>query len=864
MQVRPGPVARNRWSSKPNPPTLVQGRVLLLLALRLGWAVPVATAAAADRKGPARTEPTANSQEGTAASPPASGTTVATPRVGELGELGRLSFVGARSFSVEALRLGLAGTTDFGEVSHPLAPRADYLKALERKLSVGYQHLGFPEVRVEAQPDLATGLVRVRVEEGPRFRCGAIKVSGVQGALARAIVRRLRAPPASSTDPTQSFSFADRAPDTAVVDETAPKKPSDTEAPWVKDQPAPLSDYDRQRLKWEVTDVLADWGWFFPEVEVAIAREAATRRARLGVQVRTLGPRRLVNQIECVGNKKDSREALLRYLELRPGMELTRAGATRLADRLWQAARFRDFHITVSAADAAPKVDVRVALAEYPPAPPLAQEFSPLERALLQARAWLAGLHRRREDIVIEVLGYPTTATGVELLLSPRGEVALVETAPRGAASRPGPGGLVVKAGRVELFAPARGRKLVLACPGAQFQAFINATGSAAANDERQFDLQIGAGFGADDEAGRIPTSLAVSLPPVLFVDLAHATGAVARLDCGRLVYSNADLVLRTETRTGRILEFSETFTTGLTAGVRVEFERGRCRRETKLAERAGARLTDAFRPEAPLSSSLAFLTEAALRSDLLPPLLGTNVAAATWAHLPGLLDALRLPEALRPLEQVRGAYPNPPRGEEEFVVPEPPADQNDYLAAVVSLLLPLADKLLPDGSWAWTLVHESALVARGRTAYTAPTLEGFYRSAATGPLGYWAAAGLLAWAHEPALAGLFRTRGLQRLAAADFRRDCTMLLDRQSVLGQCLWNLALGLRDLPEADRQGLATSLPPFVAQFLQDAGRALRQAPGPPDRETLTPALDALWDHGLRGRVAAALHTPAPDHP
>ncbi len=145
------------------------------------------------------------------------------------------------------------------------------------------------------------------------------------------------------------------------------------------------------------------------------------------MEVRAEGPRRYVSQVEITGNKKNSREALLRYLDVRPGMELTRQRVAGIADRLWQAARFLDFHVTVGAPDAAQRVGLRIAVVEYDPAPPVDREFSPLQQALLKLREWLAKMDKRHEDLVAEISGYPTASTSLEWILSPRGEVAVLE-----------------------------------------------------------------------------------------------------------------------------------------------------------------------------------------------------------------------------------------------------------------------------------------------------------------------------------------------------------------------------------------------------------------------------------------------------
>ena len=844
----------NRAASKHQFPVSLRATAPLLAAVSIWWSgLAVAWAASAEAAAPGENTP--NGGSGATQSEPSSGGTDLGPRVGELGDLHRLSFSGAKTFSAKALRLGLQSTADFAEVSHPLAPRTEYVQAIEGKLRLGYQHLGFPEVRVGAQPDTNAGLIRVNVEEGPRYFCGPVKVVGARRALAKAIMKRLTAPSDSTAAAQDAFSFVDQAPDEASADESEPQKPGEIDASWVKGQPAHFSDYDRRWLEWQVADALRDRGLFFPEVELVIERDAAAHTAALRVEVRAEGPRRYVNQIEITGNKKNSREALLRYLDVRPRMELTRERVAEIADRLWQAARFLDFHVTVGAPDAAKRVGLRIAVVEYGPAPPVDREFSPLQQAMLKSRQWLAKLDKRREDLVAEVSGYPTASTGLAWILSPRGEVAVFEKGTPAHSPQEGPGGFILKPGSVGLYSPARARKWVLPCRGVQLITFISAT-SSAGSEGAPFNLTFGTGWNSGDEAAKVPSCLELKLSPVVFVRLADMKDSACWFDRGLVICSNAASVLKSDARTGRILELSARGREKWDVEFQLRFQRGTYRRQAKLIERAGTSLANAYRTNAPLSSSLGFLTEETLCSDLLPPLLGTNVSVGTWEHLPGLLHALRLADLLLPLEQLRGSEGMLAEDQEAFVVPERQAKESSSLAWLAVWLLPFADQMLPAQSWPGTLTREAALAVQGTTQYTAPALEHIYAAADTGPLGYWAAAQLLAQAHQPALAATFSARGLERLSTADFRRDCRVLWDDKSILGQCLGNFATALRDVREEDWRGVAGSLPPYVAAFLQDAARCSREAKGQSSREALAPALDALWENGLRQEVAAAL--------
>ena len=119
------------------------------------------------------------------------------------------------------------------------------------------------------------------------------------------------------------------------------------------------------------------------------------------------GPRAVIERIEVIGNKTNTAEAVLRYLDLKPGMELTGQLVGAIEDRLWRAARFLNYKVTLGSPDAAGRVALRIELAEYDEAPPLAQAFSPTEEAMLKLREWLSKLDESGEDMIVNLSGFP-------------------------------------------------------------------------------------------------------------------------------------------------------------------------------------------------------------------------------------------------------------------------------------------------------------------------------------------------------------------------------------------------------------------------------------------------------------------------
>ena len=98
--------------------------------------------------------------------------------------------------------------------------------------------------------------------------------------------------------------------------------------------------------------------------------------------------------------------------------------------------------------------------------------------------------------------------------------------------------------------------------------------------------------------------------------------------------------------------------------------------------------------------------------------------------------------------------------------------------------------------------------------------------------------------------------RGLERLSAADMRRDLRPLLTGDSILSQCAQAFTQALRDLSDAQVDALLKEQPVATGDLLRDGLRQLRSATNQPVFEAMAPTLDVWWEQGLKQHVAAAL--------
>lgn len=793
-------------------------------------------------------------------------TELLTLRVGDYFDLQRFVFEGVKAFPPESLRQALRRTRDFFEVSHPLAQQDTYLDAIQRKVLLGYQHHGFPGARIEARPDARAGRVVVTVEEGPRYVCGEVKVTGAEKVPAAVIIGRLTTSPAPAQSARRAFAFQDKAPSTNPLTQAAPDESDPDAAVWVKGEPAPFSNPDLLRIKERVTDLLAERGFLFPKIYVRIVPDQSARTAELLVEVLEEGPHAVIEHIDVVGNQTNTAEAVLRYLDLKPGMGLSSEVVGKIEDRLWRAARFLSYKVSLGSPEAEGRVPVKIELAEYDKAPPLEQAFSPSDQAQLKMRDWLSKLDESREDMVCTVSWLRASAPELELVLSPRsGLVLSAKDTTRKPAARE-EYAVVLKASQIGLYSPIGGRKLSLANIKEQLRAFLSISSKAGAANDNHFDLTLGAGF--SHRAGDTPAPTAyrfeLTLAPVACVGAISQKDTSSWLQGDVLIRSNATVLLKLNASSGRIIELRLHGEEG-TATAQIHFEPGAFERAVGRIEAASAGLPDLGDTNAPLSSALAFLAEEVCSSRYLTAFSHANLASESAAPLAALLSQFKLASILAPLdrlaEDVNGLAGQPG----DFSVPYDEGSGKgtrlDTIAVVSRWLLLHSDELFEARSWPWTVLREACFTVQGKARYTDEALTGIYESSATGPLGYLAIADMLR-NFQPPMARKFAARGLERLSAADFHHDCRLFFEGNSISSQCCQRLAASLRAQDDEQVEALAKLQSPARGEFIRESSRRLRAAKDQPVLETLMPSLDVYWEQELKAQVAAALKAQAFD--
>jgi TPR repeat protein len=777
------------------------------------------------------------------------------PLVGSLGRKEALAFEGNKTFSKSEILAGLTWHIDFLVAAHPLAPLGEYTELVQNMVRAGYRREGFPEAAVAVAVSPNGQRITVKITEGPRFVCGDIKVTGLKTLTNAAIIKRLR----------EAVCGPEQVPGEATNVITAT---------WIEGKPATFDDSARRTLTSRVVGALAEMNYYRPQVDVKVVSDGARKTADLLIEILDEGIKGVIAQIDVAGTENNTREQVLSYLSLRPGMELHALLVNNISNALWNSARFLSQDVALTPLEQPGKFKLRIELEDLEEAPPLNQEFSPEEKALLKLREWLRPWENRREDLGFS-MGVTSQWVSVhgDVALSPSG-LALVA---RGA-SRTDPNrllyGMVASSRMIGFYSGWRGRKLTYERTRGTVSGFMSYLPLPHSEGGNRFNFSLGAGFSNNEDALE-PFHFRLDLAPVAMVYTAHEESWVSSFDQGVLTLrpqGRADsfpVVMKIDVATGRLQSVGFEDRRGY---LRFRAEEGAVTRTVKELGRATASHPNDYVAERPLSSFLAFFVSDVLQNPLLAALptnssftLSKELALVqkAWTQATNASETLDFARVFAPIEGIwQGSDTRTAR---PFDVPlddvlRGAGPTDGVFALVGAFAVQQSESLWRPDSWPCQLTREAGFMVAGRGKYSVSGLNQLARSGDIGPLGCVVAVRLLEKLHPP-LAGPFAARGVSVLTLADFQKDCRLLLSGDSVSSQVISNAASMLGGFTDDTAKLIAEWMKPDDGAFLRQIVHLIRAAPGQPLDEALHPAFERHWDKVIRPRLLAILDTSLP---
>jgi hypothetical protein len=774
-------------------------------------------------------------------------------------QIDRIAFEGIEAFELQQVREILAIDFDLWVAAHPKNKLPNYLKAIEEVLGGGYRRCGFPRAEIQASYHERLQRIGVRVVEGVRYRCGDVRVVGAKQMPVEQLV------------------------------ESVTEDASISKIIWKKGAPAPFDEVTAQLTRKRIADAFANEGFLSPKFDSKIWTGVGADAAIMEISVIDEGPRASVGTVYVFGTKRDASDDVLKYLNLHTGKPLDARMQSDVPRRLLDSGRYVSAVIRRGMMPSATgpewqSFDLRIDVKEYDLAPPLKQELSAVERALLRLKDWLEGWSRGDwdDDIVVSATwklnqvvnaGFsagPTTAGAdhkmnrmcrMRAILAPsRGQTVSFSTLDADfnelteAAFANCPD-------RFVMGSPARRVKLELANDGAtQLALQINTLAAATQNiGDPPFLANLSISFSSRrNRKDATPLKVTPRLLPASVLSLAHYRDSQCALRNGEWEIHNPKFRVRFDDASGRLLkaEFSNAADAGL---LTIWAEKGALRAEVQRIETQLAAANAAYNSGTPWKSTLEFLLD-----EMIPigASLGPSERTESWRALrklvrrwspPRIAELMeqrvnRLPEAVDPLRI--------PSHRSSWTIADWPAWNLQAKKNTVGMLLPVYRRLVPQAGWIWPIGRDAALHAVSPSAISEEALREAVESNEVGPLTELFLATAVSFS-IPQIGEAARNASFERLTVKHFQYDYRPFLTGDSWLGRAVISLAEAARTLDDSELQALVRLLPEKAPhEAISRSILLLKNDPDRPVEELLSAALDHAWNDALRSQAISAV--------
>lgn len=760
--------------------------------------------------------------------------------VADFGDPGRIAVRGATAFAESTIVRELFANIDVVRAADPAAPLEEFERVLREKTVAAYRYSGFAKATAQTRLDEQLGKLILTIAEGPRYLAGEIEISGLPKADAAWLRDKLAAKTADDEGPAPGL----WTPETF--------KNLDGPLRWPVGKPAWCDSDTRLQLQRRVEELLFDYGLLFPEFTVRLRLDEQRRQAALAIDVADRGRPASVDEIVISGHEANSREDVLKYLGLEPGMALRPDLRAELADKLTRSARFIESKVEFDKPAArGERLTMRIALTEYKKAPSLRQSLSREEAALVKLSAWLSRFNESDEEIVVT---RKASGAVVEFVVAPRrGMIGMVRetTDDQNASGAPFALALVVSENGLGIYSTTLQQQLsardLASHVRAWFQISIH-------NGPPKFDGRGSFGYGLNVSHGspyRRPVHFSLKNTAVALLALAHEYNAEMSWHDDVLTVWYAGRELKLDAVSGRLLAARGGDKTG---SLSIVHSSGEFARRLELIERTTRNYSNVLDGERPLTSVATFACDAwiaRLRGE----------ARAPYKVARRLLEL----GVLQPIDRelIALAQTSPPYfwilpGESgrQFLQPGPQSTR--FVFSYFGNRITHA--LVPQGSWPERLVHETVFAALGDSRRLLNDV--YYPPDSAGPLWHLSGAAVSSWSQLQGASARCAREGLRRMTPDDFLRDCAGLTDTSALMGRCAANAAAALSRLDEAEAAALCQTLVDLgaIAETqrgdLADCLERLRQRPGEVADAELDRVLATLWQLALRDRVGRAL--------
>lgn len=760
----------------------------------------------------------------------------AIQQVDQFGNLNCFVFHGAKTFHPEQLRNALSWSSDFQRAATPSAPLEGLLLSTEQILKTGYLHAGFPKAKVTAHKSSVRNEVIIEVEEGPRVMAGEVEIRGASKIDTARLSRRITMPYTRK----------------ALLGQAPGKSSSEPDPPsWDLGKPAPLDTTTTAKLNRQLQQACRDQGFFFTQLESTVVSDVQTRTARLVVTITAEGPPGTIQEIQVEGLKKNSRQNLLEFLDLRVGNPVNQQSLVQMRRQLWKSARFTKFSVEPQVPETGQaRICLKLTVIEYEDAPPLGTPLSAEVLAMFRVQQWLSRFAASKHDLVFTY--QPTSSTvnsnipikKAQLIFSPK-QGFVIDVTGKADSVYSGHHSLVLRNEQLGIYSwkskryfLTRGWKIQPEFTLAMVPSYDEMS------RETSSDLRIGLAFtSVTDDKKPLNMKTHFQFSPTVFLRETLKPSNQVTVTDNEVLLKNDSLIFRANARTGEIkqLQFIKL------PGTRIEFQTTAWQQAVDKLTEAAAGFENCCQPSQPVESLVQFVLNETLTQ------MGAAdhpMAVADQQQAIQQLTTATLKSADAWLQRFTNNHRN------NFVIPRSlPASQEKLLTAILVAVPVVTDPWFPRGSWPWTLSRQTALTMAGKARYTGSELQRLLETEPMGPVGYWAIAAFLKKFGAPNYRPV-ANHALGLINHSAFLHDAQLLVNQDAGTGQLISTIGKNLRNMKTQTVTALIQPLPDNLQNFIKDWSLRLHRHPDRPTTELFLETVEKTWHEELSRHVRGQL--------
>ncbi|MEJ7593973.1 MAG: hypothetical protein WKF77_20735 [Planctomycetaceae bacterium] len=303
-------------------------------------------------------------------------------------DIWKMQLTGNAYYNADGIRTGLSLDQATQVAAADGLPMDQYLDLLRQRIILGYQSNGFRDVQVSMNLDQATGVITSHINEGQQWMKGEVAVAGLTERECE-YVESLMTQKSDHSNPLQ---------------EKQPKLKfwsTESELSFVE----PVEGTYHSTVQEAITAI------GYPQALFTVACQAVSKEDEhsvdLQVTVIDTGVTLTVGEIIMTGLEKHSREQLIEFLELKPGMPLTLPMRERIVSKLLDSGRFLMAEVTHEPFyfDPSEPLDLTIRVREYDEIAAVGQDATDVQKTLIKTSEWLEKWGESNNDIHVRLTG---------------------------------------------------------------------------------------------------------------------------------------------------------------------------------------------------------------------------------------------------------------------------------------------------------------------------------------------------------------------------------------------------------------------------------------------------------------------------